>query len=691
MKNSAFNIIATLGAVFSISGAASAAEDDFSLMYGDTEFVTIATGIQQTIAHAPAVASVISAEDIKEIGARDIDEVLETIPGLHVARSNRAYNPIYTIRGIYSETNPQILILINGIPITNIFSGDRSQVWGAMPVNNIARIEIIRGPGSAVYGADAFSGVINIITKDTNNINGTEVGARIGSFSSTDVWLQYGGKQSGLNTAFSIEYGTTDGQRETIQADAQTGLDGLFGTSASLAPGPVNLGRKYLDSRVDFGFDDWRLRLGYQGRRNVETGAGVAQALDPAGENQSDRFNADLSYRITRVENWDTSVELSYFNTSARSELVLFPPGAFGGSFPSGLIGNPEVYERHARFGISSFYTGWEKHRIRLGTGYNFSDLYKVNESRNYVFAPGGIPVPLGSVVDVSDSAAFVREEDRKITYLFAQDEWMFARDWSLTAGIRYDNYSDFGDTINPRAAIVWQTAFDLTTKLLYGRAFRAPSFAELYNINNPVALGNSNLKPETIDTIELAFDYQISGQARTGLNLFHYQMKDIIRPINDPSPATTVTAQNSGSQTGYGLEWEISWSITDTVRLIGNYALQRSEDDNTDADAGNAPHHKIYTRANWQPANSWNISPQITWVGQRQRVAGDSRPPVDDYTTIDLTVRRHQDTDKFAVAGSIRNLLDEKGYEPSLNPGQIPNDLPVAGRSFYIEAEYVF
>lgn len=267
----------------------------------------------------------------------------------------------------------------------------------------------------------------------------------------------------------------------------------------------------------------------------------------------------------------------------------------------------------------------------------------------------------------------------------------MFARDWSLTAGVRYDNYSDFGDTINPRAAIIWQTAFDLTTKLLYGRAFRAPSFAELYNINNPVALGNANLEPETIDTIELAFDYQISGKARSGLNLFHYKMRDIIRPINDPAPATTVTAQNSGSQSGYGLEWEVSWNITDTVRLIGNYALQRSEDDNTGSDPGNAPHHKIYARVNWRPLNSWNISPQITWVGERQRVSADSRPPVDDYLTIDLTVRRTQDINKFALAASIRNLLDETGYEPSLSPGQIPNDLPIAGRNFYVEAQYFF
>ena len=122
-------------------------------LYGDEELVSIATGNAQPISKAPAVASVITAADIREMGARDIDDVLETVPGLHVSRRVVGNNPIYTFRGVYSEANPQVLMLINGISITNLFIGDRNQVWGGMPVESISRIEVIRGPGSAVYGA----------------------------------------------------------------------------------------------------------------------------------------------------------------------------------------------------------------------------------------------------------------------------------------------------------------------------------------------------------------------------------------------------------------------------------------------------------------------------------------------------------------------------------------------------------
>lgn len=675
----------------------SSEESDLAMTYGDEEIISIATGATQPISRAPAVASVITASQIKDMGAINLDQVLETVPGLHIAVSTRGYNPIYTIRGIYSETNPQVLMLINGIPITNVFVGDRNLVWGGMPVNSIARIEVIRGPGSAVYGADAFAGVINIITKNADNIKGTEAGGRLGSFNSKDAWLLHGGKHGGAEVAFSLEYGVTDGQHRTIEADAQSALDTqlagapYFASPVSLAPGPVNLGRKYLEARFDSSWENWRLRLGYQGRHDVETGAGIAQALDPAGSNKSDRYNADLSYHLSTVRNWDTTARLSYFDTSMLSDLTLFPPGSFAGSFPNGVIGNPHVYERHTRLDISTFYTGWLRHRIRIGAGLNNSDLYKVKETKNYTILPGGVPVPLGGLVDVSNSAAFMTPHNRTDRYLFTQDEWSFANDWALTAGIRYDSYSDFGDTLNPRAALVWQTAYNLTSKLLYGRAFRAPSFAELYNINNPVSLGNPKLKPETIDTLEVAFDYQPSDKVRTGLNLFHYHMGDIIRFLADPVPATTITAQNTGDQRGYGLEWEISWSVSDTLKLDANYAFQHSEDVSTSSDAGNAPHHEIYGRLDWSFAKDWSLNPQITWVGERQRVFGDTRPPLKDYTLVDVTLRRSQLKNHLEYAVSIRNLFDADAREPSLSPGLIPNDLPLSGRNYFAELSYDF
>src|SRR3970282_565838 len=117
----------------SANAAPQSEEEELALAYGDKSFVSIASGSRQPIARAPSVATVVTAVDIEAIGATDLDEVLETVPGLHVSRSPIGYNPIYTIRGSSTQYNPQVLMLVNGIPITGVIFGNRSNIWGGMP------------------------------------------------------------------------------------------------------------------------------------------------------------------------------------------------------------------------------------------------------------------------------------------------------------------------------------------------------------------------------------------------------------------------------------------------------------------------------------------------------------------------------------------------------------------------------
>ncbi len=660
-------------------------EDELSLSYGDEDFISIATGRKQPIAKAPAVASVITSSDIRAIGAKDITEALELVPGLHVSKKAGGYEPIFVVRGIFSEFNPQVLILINGSPITSLLFGNRGEVWAGMPVEAISRIEVIRGPGSAVYGADAFAGTINIVTKNSSEIDGAEMGVMASTFNTVRAWAQYGGAIDDWELSLSLEVLDTNGQSEEVNSDIQSILDQAFFTTASLAPEGINLGRKSLDFRLDVSNGIWRLRAGYQARRDVQSGAGASQALDPIGEGESDRLNFDITYQNKNLEDWEIEVKASYFDVSIETDLVLFPPGAFNtifpGGFPDGVIGKPDVYERHYRFDTSGFYTGFDGHDIRLGAGYHYQDQYRIEETKNFMTAitpAGALPVPLGGLIDVSDIAPFNREEVREVSYLFIQDEWKLIRDWSLTAGVRYDHYSDFGDTVNPRFALVWDTANNLTTKLLYGRAFRAPSFAEQFNINNPIAIGNDNLDPEIINTYELAFDYTPSSSLRMGLNIFYYEMQDIIR--------FTPVARNTGDQTGQGLEWEFEWTVSDEFTVRGNYALQDSEDEDTDGDAPNAPQQQLYLRADYELMPGWSLNAQLNHVMDRERAIGDLRPGVDDYTILDLTLIGKELLRGVDLTISVRNLTDEDAFEPSLAPGLIPNDLPLAGRSVFAE-----
>ena len=561
------------------AGAQDDASDYFKFMAEEARTMSLATGSSQPLRRAPAAGTVITAADIEAMGATDLDEVLETVPGLHVSRSASAYAPIYTLRGIRGTLgSPHVLLLVNGIPVNNVFLGDGGLIWGGLPVDDIARVEVIRGPGSALYGAEAFAGVINIVTKTAADVDGTLVGARGGSHRTRDVWALHGGKVGPVDVKAYVRAGASDGTSRTVSADNQSGLDAAFGTRASRAPGPVNAGGEAYDGSLDLAYGGWRLRGGLKQRDHVGSGAGIASALDPTGRSSSQRLIADLTYNRRFASDWDVTAQGGFFHYREFSDLVLFPPGAFGGAFPNGMIGNPYKWERHWRFDAAAVYTGFAGHRLRLGAGHEYSEIYKIRETKNFALGTG-LPVFLGSVTEASDAAVFLRPHDRRDNYLYLQDEWDFFRDWTLTAGVRHDRYSDFGRTTNPRAALVWDATESLTLKALYGRAFRAPSFTELYNINNPVNIGNPALKPETIETMETAFVWRPRTEIQLGLNLFRYEMRDIIRLVPNADPTTGSTSRNVGGQLGRGLELEGAWDAARTVRLSGNYSYQRAID----------------------------------------------------------------------------------------------------------------
>lgn len=696
MKSTHFRtpLLATLLALQSVGVAAQPSEEeDVALIYGDKEMVSIATGSKQAVRRAPAVATVITSEEIIAMGATDLDQVLETVPGVHVSVTADGYSSAYSIRGIYSPTsNPQVLMLQNGIPMTVSYAGDRGRFGTNIPLENIARIEIIRGPGSALYGADAFAGVINIITKTAADISGTEMGTRSGSFGTKDAWFLHGGKIGTVDVAAYLRVGTTEGYKSKITADNATRLDNLFGTQASLAPGSVNVGHDDVDGNLDLSQGKWRLRSGYKLRDNIGTGAGVSSALDPNGHHRSERITSDLSWNDLQItQDWGAGASASYLNYRENDAFQLFPAGIRlpTGSFPDGMIGKPQRYERQVRLAAFATYSGWQNHSLRFGIGHDDLDLYRTETFKNYLLNANGVPVPTGPVIDYNNIQPHMLTYRRKLSYLYAQDEWQFAPDWTFTFGLRHDDYSDFGRTTNPRFALVWDASLNLTAKLLYGRAFRAPSFNDQAG-TNPVGRGNPNINPERMSTTELAFAWQARRDIQVNLNFFSFQMTDIILAAPNPAPALGGTFTNIGAQNGRGMELESIWDVSHSLRMAANYSYQQSIDETTNADAGYMPHHHLYTRADWSLTGGWLTSTQINRVADRRRPFGDLRPKVPDYTTVDLTVRTRHGKDHWDFAGSIRNLFNAKVVEPSAAPGNlIPNDLPMAPRSAWLQVIY--
>jgi len=680
-------------------------DEDFLLMEisGDADLISIATGSLQPISKAPAVASVITAKEIKASGATTIQEVLELVPGLHIGISPmNLMRPVFSLRGNHTANSAQVLFLINGTAIRDLFNGNILPNIH-LPVTNIARIEVIRGPGSAIYGADALAGVINIITKVSRDINGIEMGARVGSFNTKNAWALYGGQLTQWNVALSSEYSKSDGDPgRIIDRDLQTTLDNKYATTASLAPGPLDTGYESLVNNLHIANDRWAFNLQNWYQHDTGVGAGSAQVLDYQGKGDIEQYLLVLDYQsLTSPSSWIFKTRFSFLYNDLNTKFNAFPPGArlpIGNDgnidvmsqrivdFPDGFIGHPKTHSKVTSFELISHYSGFKNHHWRIGIGSKWQALNS-KESKN--FGPGVIDpnqrVVTGALTDVTGTDfIYIKDARRRNQFVSVQDEWHMVRDWLLTAGVRYDHYSDFGSTINPRLSLVWETRHNLTSKLLYGHGFRAPTFAELRVINNPILLGNPDLKPETVRTLELVFDYHPMSDFKFIFNLFSYEIKDLIEYVDDDGElGGSSTAQNNKNQRALGFELEADWQLTRQFRLTGNFSLQNAKDSRNDESVPDAPSKQLYIAANWQCLNKWFVRLDGFRIMDRKRLSSDRRDAINDYNWINLTIRREHIFEYGSLILGVRNLMDTDAYEPASR--SIPNDYPLPSRSIYI------
>lgn len=698
--------------LMTISGVAVAEDIDLLDFYEDDETVSISTGTNKPIRLAPSVATVLTQEDISRLGATSLDQVLESVPGLHVSvAKNNKLNTVYSFRGIHTARNAQVLVLIDDIPVRQLYGGGRPSNF-FLPVENIKRVEVVRGPGSALYGADAFAGVINVITKGAAELEGIRAGATVGSFGSRDFWLQYGAEfADGWQFVASIENSKSDGDEDRIiQSDFQSIFDTIFATNASLAPGPLATSYDVTNLRLGVRNENWD--IGFLGWRQKDAGLGngVAQALDNMGHVDVDYYVLSAKYTVDYSDDIDIDVKVWASSYDEQDDTVLLPPGtrvpigadgnlSFSGTpvlFTDGLIGNPGGEEERYSGEVSAKYIGHTDHHWRFATGFELQ-RGKVRETKN--FGPGVLDgtqtVVDGTLTDVTDTPqAYADIDNREIYFASLQDSWNFRKDWEATIGLRYDWYSDVGGTLNPRAAVVWSTSYNLTSKLLYGRAFRAPSFAELFAINNPVILGNRDLDPETIDTVELAFDYRFTENVSSKLNFYWYRIEDAIEfvPATDPNlPAGSSIADNAFTQKGKGFEWELNLKITDSLQITSNYSMQFAELGSTGERVSDAPGRQLYLNANYEFLDSWNVNLAANWVADRRRSPSDTRAQLKDFTHVDLSLRKLNLIEGLTAQLTARNLFDEDSREGSVSGifTAIPDDLPLEGRSVSLSLSY--
>lgn len=669
-----------------------------AIWFGSVEEVTIATRRKTPISKAPSIVTVITAEEIKNLGYRTFAEILRIVPGFEILKFADFGIVGPSVRGLATSSNlNRIRLMLDGHFVNDPLRGGAFNVFDDFPVENIKRIEIIRGPGSAVYGENAFSGVINIITKDAKDIDGVRVSSGYGSFDTYDENILFGKTYGEFGISGMARYRQTSGFDGIVERDRQTTLDNAFTTppfpDASQAPGKVHDGRQEYDMNLKVSYKDFYF-LGWYSNKNREPFVGPQFALTDGSHLESNHVFGEVGYKKTIEEKLTIKPRIYYDQMDSDSFIKSLPENAtildtagIPQTFPKGFIGNGKVSEKIVGTEIPFDYELFDGNTVTLGLEYRLINQTNIRFLSN--FNPGTLdPTSLNTIQDFSDTYPFLKEVTRRIWSVYLQDTWDVTDTLNLTLGVRHDRYSDFGGATSPRSGLTWAFMKNASLKVLYGEAFRAPSLIEMFITNQPAIQGNEDLNPEKIRTYEVGLSYQFNKHVTSSINYFYNDIEDLIVLRTLPTIQTTSVYENSGDAHVQGVEMETKVDIAKDNYVFMNYTFQNPED-NRGNDLPFVAQHYGNFGVNihyWKYINT-NLSTFVS--GSRSREEGDDRDDLPAYALLNLSIIAKEFFKTMEVQGTVFNLLDKDYSDPG--PTSIPDDLPRPERTFFVGLSYQF
>ncbi len=649
--------------------------------------LTIATRHETPISKAPGIATVIMAEEIKNMGYRTLADVLKTVPGFDISMDETGEIEI-AVRGVLDDASQKVKVLIDGHSVNNPWSGGAMWSFHDLVVENIKRIEVIRGPGSALYGQNAFLAVVNVITKDTDDIDGFQWTASGGTFDTQNYNMLFGKELGDLKISGFFDFFDTEGFSKKIEQDI------LFPEPFSMSPGRSQNEKEKTDLNLKLSYHNLEIKGKYMHKRR-EGYIGIDHALNNKTNIEDTYAYSELIYKLFLGEKLNVIPRVYYdyyrwnnvFQTRPDGFAAATPfPGIFI-NYPDGIKGLVGFKQSTIGFENQVNYKMFEGNELTFGFQYEWIHQGDVR-SDEYTFDPTNNFLPISPVRDFSHLAPFARRSaTRQIWALYLQDEWNITKDIDLTVGVRHDHFTRFEGTTNPRVGLVWRFIEDAQLKLLFATAFRAPNFFELFTSNNPVLLGNPNLDPEKINTFEVGVGYNFTKHIKGNINYFYNRIRDrIVRvPVR-----TGRQIQNSGGARIQGIEAEFKADFGNDNYASANYTFQKAEDTTHRNRLPDVPVHKANFDLNIGFCKYVNANLHTFVSGPRPREDGDTRRDLPSHTLVDLTLIGKNFLNNFEIRSSVFNLFDKKYYDPSPQ-NTVPTDYPQPGRSFMVELRYKF
>ena len=595
-------------------------------------------------------ATVITAADIEAKQQLTVEEVLKGVPGIDIAANGGpgTTTSVFT-RGADSKNT---LILIDGIMFNDPSSTNRGADLANLTVDNIERIEVVRGPLSVLYGSNATAGVINIITKKGKGKPSFYAGGEGGSYG---TWKAYGGAFGAFdkfNFSLSASQTETDGfsvannDNDRIAHAGNTSEDdGWENLTLSGKLGfdftrdfEISAVFRYMDSETDT--DDFSSSFGFAGDRFDGFGA-VANPTGPKGN----LFENDHFFGKINIQNY-------FFDRFFESKLSY------------------QVSD-HGRIGFDNdgikFYDIDGQSREAAWQGnLNFNDMNFLSVGATYF--------------EEEFESDTVTKKDADTISVWIQNQLLVGEGLDLVAGLRRDDHSKFGGKTTYRVAPAYTVETTGTTfKASYGSGFRSPSLFELFS-----PYGSETLQAEESEGWDIGFEQELANSTiRFGVTYFDMVFDNRI----DWDFALSKYNQLPGDTETNGVEAFVSWSPLNTLDFSLNYTYNDSEDPNGERLA-RRPENKVYFNTRYRFLENAMVNLDLLWVGDRDTIAsakdvnGNAVETLESYTVVNISAS-YRFFDFITLYGRIDNVFDEE-YEEAWS-------FATPGRSAYIGLKATF
>jgi len=608
----------------------------------------------QSVSEAPSSVTLITADEIQKYGYRSLADILRSVPGFYVT-----YDRDYSFVGVrgfgrLGDWNAHILLLIDGHRINNNVLGD-AMLGNEFPldVDLIDRVEIVRGPSSSLYGANAFFAVINVITRTAKEVKGWELSFQPGSFDTYEGRATYGGQIHGLGLLLSGTFYDSQGQTLFFPE---------FNTPATnygITSGTDFESYKHILATLTF--HGFTLQGLFSTReKGVPTAYFGAQFNDPRDLNDDSHQYVNLGYERTLAK-WLLDVHTSYDQARLQGPVPEAPAGA----------GDPIVLNTYSFRG--NWWTGdikasrnlFERDQLTLGSEVRDN----LRQDQGELLVPSNVFTP--------------DHRSSLITAVYAEDEFAFSKRISLNGGVRYDHYSTFGGTTNPRVGLIYHPAGQTTLKALFGRAFRAPDVYETSPDFGTFYDPNPNLRPERIQSVEAIVEQGLGRHFELSANVYRNSIADLITAVLESGDGH-FQYQNLGKAQATGMR--VGFSGHAGNGLQGKASFDYVDADNNGAGdevLDNSPRHMV--KANFiVPLIGQRLFAGVDgqFLGRRWTLLRNSLP---SYQVFNLTLLGHTVGKHLDAAVSVYNLLDKIYFDPG-RPEDPEDAIQQDGRNFRVK-----